>query len=157
MFFTNFARVTARGRILWFCWCRHSHSLHGWRILCVQSARITSSQVTYISKRWVNRSSNSTLFYTHRLNNLARALCRLLSLKLIGIFVAIKWRRPKHTRHNSSEALKHLLIPPPLFGHYCRIPNLNCQPCARCAAPSQLPWLQGRRNNLAPVIKVKVI
>lgn len=106
---------------------------------CVQSARITSSQVTYISKRWVNRSSNSTLFYTHRLNNLARALCRLLSLKLIGIFVAIKWRRPKHTRHNSSEALKHLLIPPPLFGHYCRIPNLNCQPCARCAAPSQLP------------------
>lgn len=45
----------------------------------------------------------------------------------------------------------------PCFGHYCMIPSPDSQPCARCAAATQLPCLQEQGKNTAPVLKVKAL
>lgn len=113
-----------------------------------------------LKDKGVNKTSNLTLSYTHRLNKLARVLYRQDSssgLSLSGICVAIEWKRPKRAGYDSSEAADCLLVSPPWFGHYCRIPSPDSQPRARCAAASQLPWLQGQGNNLARVMKEKVL
>lgn len=163
--FTNLVRVNARRRrIWWFSWHAHAACMGGQ--YSKQSAGLASCQMfTYkrrtkydywnysLKDKWVNKTSNLTLSYTQRWNKPARVLYQQNSssgLSLSGICVVIKWKRPKRPGYDSWEAPDHLLVSLPCFGHYCRIPSPDLQPHARYAAVSQLPWLQGQGNNLAP-------